>query len=364
VPENGQEPSLPEVVSMMGYNTTIVGANQRLSQDGFVTAIGDEVLSPYWQRFDTTKPVSVRQLVAFHTQNSTATFYWFAKGSPSALNTVFSSAGTDAQTVLPHLFNGGTAPAAGTFTPSGTFGVRVDGERSDPTLNDATPDRNAGCPGPCGHHVRFWVLKDRTGAVVPNTYLMAMDYSGINYDYNDNVYLVSNVKPAPDGTLQYRLDTAGSGNYTDTLGRLWSPDTGFFQPSTAIAELGSLPDDVQNTSDDVIYRTYRGNVGSVPLDQRVLTYSLPVASGTYNVRLHFAERCSCDTAVGSRLFNVTMEGTALSSSLDIVGAAGAANTALVVPYYHVTVTDGALTIVFKAVVDYPSIAGIEVVGDP
>ena len=30
---------------------------------------------------------------------------------------------------------------------------------------------------------------------MPNTYLMAMDYAGINYDYNDNVYLVSNIKP-------------------------------------------------------------------------------------------------------------------------------------------------------------------------
>jgi hypothetical protein len=214
--------------------------------------------------------------------------------------------------------------------------------------------------------MRFWTVKDRTGAVVPNTYLMGMDYTGINYDYNDNVYLISNVQPASDGTLYYRLDTAGSGNYTDTLGRVWAPDSGFFTPSTAIAELGSLPDDVLNTSDDVIYRTYRGNVGAVPLDQRVLTYSLPVPAGTQrlNVRLHFAERCSCDTAAGSRVFNVQMEGTAYSSSLDIVGAAGAANTALVVPYYHVTVTDGALTIVFKAVVDYPSIAGIEVVGDP
>src|SRR5687768_4730342 len=26
---------------------------------------------------------------------------------------------------------------------------------------------------------------------------MVMDFSGINYDYNDNVYLVSNMRPAP-----------------------------------------------------------------------------------------------------------------------------------------------------------------------
>jgi hypothetical protein len=363
VPENGQEPSLVEIAGMMGYRTTIVGPNQQLDQNGFVTAIGDEVLAPYWQRTDTTKPVTVRQLASFHTQNTTATLYWFNKGAPSALNTLFSSAATDAQTLLPHLYNGGTNPAAGSFSPAGTFGLRVDGEISDPTLNNATPDKNAGCPGPCGHHMRFWALKDRTGAVVPNTYLMSIDYQGINYDYNDNVYLISNMQPAADGATQYRLDVAGSANYTDSLGRTWTPDNSTqFSPSSAIAEPGSLPDDVLNTTDDVIYRTYRGNVGS--LTPRTLSYTLPVPNGTYNVRLHFAERCTCDTAVGSRVFNVQMEGATMSSNFDIVKAAGAANTALVVPYYHVKVSDGALNIAFTAVVDYASIAGIEVVGDP
>lgn len=32
--------------------------------------------------------------------------------------------------------------------------------------------------------------------VIPNAYIMAMDYAGINYDYNDNVYLITNIKPA------------------------------------------------------------------------------------------------------------------------------------------------------------------------
>ena len=41
--------------------------------------------------------------------------------------------------------------------------------------------------------------KDRDGNVIPNTYLMAMDYSGINYDYQDNVYLITNIKPERPG---------------------------------------------------------------------------------------------------------------------------------------------------------------------
>ena len=54
-----------------------------------------------------------------------------------------------------------------------------------------------------GHHLRIWPARNRSGAIIANTYLVSMDYSGINYDYNDNVYLVSNIKPetAPDPSM-------------------------------------------------------------------------------------------------------------------------------------------------------------------
>ena len=56
-------------------------------------------------------------------------------------------------------------------------------------------DQSNGCPGPCGHHVRFWPLVDGSGNIVPNTWLMSMDYAGVNYDYNDNTFLISNMRP-------------------------------------------------------------------------------------------------------------------------------------------------------------------------
>ncbi|MDX6414364.1 MAG: large repetitive protein, partial [Gaiellaceae bacterium] len=241
VSEGGQEPTLTEIINQIfPYKTAIVGTGQQLNQDGLVTAVGDEVLSPYWERADTTKPIAVRQLDAFHTQGATAAVYWFAKGSTSA-NTIFVSNGADGQSLLPHLNGSSTAPAQGSFTPSSpTFGFRVDGESSDDTLNSQTADQTNGCPGPCGHHVRFWPLKDRAGALVPDAWIMAMDYSGINYDYNDNVYLITNMKPA----ALYRLDVGGSANFVASTGFTWTPDTGLFSPSTAIAEPGDLPSDV------------------------------------------------------------------------------------------------------------------------
>lgn len=194
VSELGQEPNLNEIIKVFGYGTVITSTGQELNRQGLVQAVGDEVLSPYWQRADNTLPVSVRQLAAYHTQGNIATALWYAKGSTTT-STIFSHTGIDGQTLLPRRSSSTNVPAAGTFNPSGVFGFKIDGEWSDPTKNSQTKDRSSGCPGPCGHHVRFWPVKDRQGAIMPNTWLMTMDYSGINYDYNDNVYLITNIKP-------------------------------------------------------------------------------------------------------------------------------------------------------------------------
>lgn len=194
VSEGGQEPTLNEIVKVYGYATVITNSNQQLNRNGLVQAVGDEVLSPYWQRADNLQPVSVRQLAAYHRQGNTATVYRHYKGS-NTTRTIFTHAGIDGQTLLPRKNGSTTSPASGTFSPTGVFGFRIDGEWSDPTKNNQTKDQSNGCVGACGHHVRFWSVKDRQGAVIPNTWLMTMDYSGINYDYQDNVYLVTNIKP-------------------------------------------------------------------------------------------------------------------------------------------------------------------------
>ncbi len=198
--EGGQEPNVAEISKVYGYGTTIVGPGQKLNNAGRVEAIGDEVLSPYWKRANGSEPVSVRQLAAFHTQGNTATAYWHSKGSDSTTQTV-KHAGIDGQSFLPRKAGNLSQPASGTFNPGGTFGFKIDPEWSDPDKNRKGPDRTAGCDDSatgndqCGHHVRFWPAEDRDGEPIANTYLMTMDYAGINYDYNDNVYLVENIRP-------------------------------------------------------------------------------------------------------------------------------------------------------------------------
>ena len=198
--EGGQEPNVIEISRVFGYGTTIVGPGQKLNNAGRVEAIGDEVLSPYWKRANGSEPVNVRQLAAFHTQGNTATAFWHNKGN-NTTNQIMRHAGIDGQSFLPRKNNQLSQPASGTFNPSGTFGFKIDPEWSDPNKNNKGPDRTAGCDDSatgtdeCGHHVRFWPAEDRGGEPIANTYLMTMDYAGINYDYNDNVYLVENIRP-------------------------------------------------------------------------------------------------------------------------------------------------------------------------
>ena len=101
----------------------------------------------------------------------------------------------DSQGLLP-LVAGGVRVR--TFIPGSTvFGLQVTGEFSDDTRNDPTADVQLhGCApvAACGHHLRFYPLRTAAG-VIPNAYLVAVDVGGQNNDFNDNVYVVTNMTP-------------------------------------------------------------------------------------------------------------------------------------------------------------------------
>lgn len=359
IPEGGGEPTLNEIVKVFGYGTTITNPGQELNKNGLVQTVGDEVISPYWQRANTSTPVTVRQLAAFHKPGQTATVSWFGKGS-STTSQIFTHAGIDAQTLLPDK-NNSTQLAQGTFNSNGTFGFRIADEWSDPLKNNQLVDKNNGSPGPSGHHVRFWQAEDRQGNAIANTWIMGMDYSGINYDYNDNVYLISNVKPETRTVLN-RIDVGSSSSYTDSKANIWRTDTGLFTPTNAPAENGGTPAPaIANTVDDKIYQTYRGRVDNA---QRLLTFNVP-ASGQVEVRLHFAELFwgapgKPAGGVGKRVFDVTAEGKTVMDDYDITAASGGALKATMVSIRGIQVNDGKLTLGFDASVNYASVAGIEV----
>jgi hypothetical protein len=191
--EHNAEPSLQTIVNLVGnYQTNIATGHQpTLPEPGGKRLYGEEVSSAYWTVADSTHSVSVRLLAAWHGQGKAVTLGWYGKGSFSS-HTVFVASGAEGQSFLPHLQGQPTVPAAGSFSSGGaTFGFKIDAEWTDDKRNPQTGG---------GHHIRFYPVRDRNGNRVANTYFMCSDYGSgggtQNFDFQDEVYLVTNVKPA------------------------------------------------------------------------------------------------------------------------------------------------------------------------
>ncbi|WP_317196482.1 PKD domain-containing protein [Robertkochia flava] len=99
-----------------------------------------------------------------------------------------------------------------------------------------------------------------------------------------------------------------------------------------------------------------------------LFYNIPVENGTYEVNLYFSEIYWGATGggnggVGSRVFDVIVEGDLVLDNFDIFAEVGAET--LVVKSYNVTVTDGEISLLFDASsavggVNQPKISAIEI----
>ena len=92
------------------------------------------------------------------------------------------------------------------------------------------------------------------------------------------------------------------------------------------------------------------------------TYTIPglTASVSYTVRLHFAEEYW--TAAGSRIFNVSINGTQVLTNFDIFATSGGEYIAVVEQFTATASTTGTVTIQFATVKDNAQVNGIEVLG--
>ncbi|MRI02446.1 T9SS type A sorting domain-containing protein, partial [Kriegella sp. EG-1] len=104
---------------------------------------------------------------------------------------------------------------------------------------------------------------------------------------------------------------------------------------------------------------------------QTMSYDIPLGDGEYTVRLHFAEIHFGATSggtggVGSRVFDVNIEGALVEDNLDVFAQAGGAQTMLVKTHI-VTVTGGNLDIDFSSLAAvggtrHPIINAIEILG--
>jgi hypothetical protein len=139
--------------------------------------------------------------------------------------------------------------------------------------------------------------------------------------------------------------------FVDKSGNLWMPDTYFSSGQLAADKV-----EVSGTAEPGLYAGERyGN----------FTYALPVDEGSYKMTLYFSEKywgseVSKKGGVGSRVFDVLCNGTALTRRLDIVKEAGSGR-ALIKTYHGLRPNaQGKLIVSFIPDVNYATVDAVEV----
>ncbi|WP_353981913.1 carbohydrate-binding protein [Salinicola endophyticus] len=210
--EGGWEPNLNEIWRVFGFGnhidglSTLDGGGESVLQDfDLYRAVNDEeVLSRYWQLADGVQSAKVTQLAALHGYSG-ALLALHAPGDKGERTSLMNHDSLYSQSFLPHVANGNYATATfdrgripDSWAGDDVFGISVANLSTDPSLNPhgggTPPAEDAGIER--GYTVRVFQAYDSEHNAIPDTYFVVMDYTGINYDYNDNVYLIQGIQPA------------------------------------------------------------------------------------------------------------------------------------------------------------------------
>lgn len=208
--EDVNEPNANEILDAFGL-TIDIGFEQ--TKDGAITTpTGDEIISPNFVRVDRTQPIRALQIAAFHgcCGSFQAPEIFYEANDPANVKggTMMipkKHQGSDSQTILPRMFfNNRFRLTAGEFNENRPFNVTIN---FNPNFNIA-PDIVL---GDCTNRflnlndwvgVRIWRLRNSKGDIVPNSFILANDNLSDdpnprfpNFDYNDNLMLLTNVRP-------------------------------------------------------------------------------------------------------------------------------------------------------------------------
>lgn len=149
-----------------------------------------------------------------------------------------------------------------------------------------------------------------------------------------------------------RIVAGSTMNYTDSMGRVWSPDMSFtggnvLSPFPAVTA-------VAGTADSYLYNGLRWGE---------FNYKFVVPAGAkYKVQLLFAENFV--TAAGQRLFNVNINGNRVLTNFDIFAESGGMWRALNKTFSTQAMTDGTIQIDFiRGPIQDPKAGAILITGD-
>ena len=155
------------------------------------------------------------------------------------------------------------------------------------------------------------------------------------------------------GSGEVRILAGRQGNdYTDRLGRIWQTDR-YYQGGHAYESSGHP---ISGTREPGIYQSRR---------EGAFSYEIPLAAGSYELRLHFAETLYGENNVAgggesSRVFNVYINGKEALHELDVISEAGP-SAANIRAFKDISpAPDGKLHLRFEPVSNPPLVSAIEI----
>jgi hypothetical protein len=209
-----------------------------------------------------------------------------------------------------------------------------------------------------GPAITFDVVDDAAGNDIATTKVFTDVSPGpdgmihINFSTPESFVNAVEILPGtPHRMLPVRI-VVGNSSYRDSKGNDWTRDRYFFG-----GRLSSFGGDLSRVPDGRLYEWHRfGHIH----------YVIPVATGEkYTLRLYFLERWfgirnGGFGGAGSRVFDVSCNGSMLLKNFDIYGEAG--NGPLVKSFAHIDPTaQGKIELYFTPGVNYPSISAIEII---
>lgn len=226
MPEGGHEVPYATIVNAFGFGTLVGIEYMTKIQTANTPIMTDEVATEFLQAADPTKPIGIYQIAAFGgiTDPDTTHDFKIIYENTNSADCAMKLKALWAQTILPECANTGDQRCWVNCNP-GTrkFSINMDGWTSVPSnlFQNNALDQIAW---------RFFVPRDKNGAVIPDTIIAGQDYSlekgccdgdgCANCDYQDNIYVFTNTKPAARPTKENK-DTAVPFSFsfnTTTLG--------------------------------------------------------------------------------------------------------------------------------------------------
>ncbi len=203
-PEGSNELYIDEMMPAFGFYNNIGNVGSGAGNPAGRWEVGadsEEILSYKWQRQNGGKSIYVRQLAAYH---------GCCDGGQASFRLDFDS-GNDPSFTHDKLYGQSVQPLKNNSSAFSEYNQN----RSEQFRIIAHNNWTA-CNGDCGnsHAVRVWPLRDAGGHLIQDVYIIGHDYTGAsytNYDYNDNMYLMANVKPV-SGTQPTQPDLTVNGS--------------------------------------------------------------------------------------------------------------------------------------------------------